>query len=344
MIGIFLLSYPTLPGGITVGTTIPEYVRYAFNFSLFIGLVGAVLVLIYNGFRYLTSRGNPSVLREAKEKIVSVFVGLAILMGAYLILFTINPALVKLKAEPPSSSPVKEVEYGVRLKDGNKKTLRVFDKSASDLGDYIDPFKVRYADTVDKPGELPYLGIVFQRPYFGGKCAFIFKGGSDMEDNGVLDTKGFSKSYPRSLYVAQVKQGCDCEVTFYDSINCHARKGRKDNKLDGAPGGLSAYSPVGYKDFSKLKWPVMSFKIKGPCWAVLSTKTKSDGNLYPPSSSFPGDCQLFLKSRDLEEKCFNTFKATSLYNPNLRGRIPGPALKPREALFFCSPASVKLNP
>lgn len=55
------------------------------------------LVLIYAGFRYYTSFGNPAAHKDAKDWISSAFLGLAILLGSYLILTTINPQLVFLK-------------------------------------------------------------------------------------------------------------------------------------------------------------------------------------------------------------------------------------------------------
>lgn len=89
------IDYPEI-GGIdpeTVAIGLPEYVRYIFNFSIII--IGLVLfgILIWSGFLYLTSTGNPSKLKEAKERITSSFLGAILLLSGYIILTTIDPDL-----------------------------------------------------------------------------------------------------------------------------------------------------------------------------------------------------------------------------------------------------------
>lgn len=93
------VQYPEF-GGIKPETTavgLPNYVKYIFVFSIsFAGLV-ALFSLIYAGFRYLTSTGDPAKQRDAKDQIFSAIFGLLILLGSYLILTTINPQLVFLR-------------------------------------------------------------------------------------------------------------------------------------------------------------------------------------------------------------------------------------------------------
>jgi hypothetical protein len=56
--------------------------------------------LIYGGFRYLTSAGNPTAMSDAKDQISSALLGLILLFCSWLILNTINPELILL-GEPP---------------------------------------------------------------------------------------------------------------------------------------------------------------------------------------------------------------------------------------------------
>lgn len=75
---------------------LPDYIIAIYNFALMIiGLIcfGA---LLYGGFRYLTSAGNPAAMADAKDQIFSALLGLIILFSSYLILTTINPELVIL--------------------------------------------------------------------------------------------------------------------------------------------------------------------------------------------------------------------------------------------------------
>lgn len=64
-----------------------------------LGVVGAIAmgVLVYGGILHTISAGNSSKQQDAKEWITGAIWGLALLLGAYLILWTINPDLVSLK-------------------------------------------------------------------------------------------------------------------------------------------------------------------------------------------------------------------------------------------------------
>jgi hypothetical protein len=62
-------------------------------------MIGGVLAfgaIVYGGVLYAISMGNPSKQSEGKEWVESALIGLLLLAGAYLILYTINPDLVNL--------------------------------------------------------------------------------------------------------------------------------------------------------------------------------------------------------------------------------------------------------
>lgn len=106
------VSYPQLPSVVTpltVRTPLPEYIKYIFNFSLLI--IGLVILssLVRAGFRYATSVGNPDQMRDSRDQAISALTGGIILLGAYLLLSTINPELVilRLPGVTPASAEVK---------------------------------------------------------------------------------------------------------------------------------------------------------------------------------------------------------------------------------------------
>ena len=89
------IDYPEIGGyqPEEVSTPLPEYVKYIFNFSIWIiGFVAFGFILI-GGFRYLTSSGNPTIQSDSKNQIFSALLGIIILISSYLILETINPEL-----------------------------------------------------------------------------------------------------------------------------------------------------------------------------------------------------------------------------------------------------------
>jgi hypothetical protein len=70
-----------------------EYVRYLYYFSIIISGLIAFASLVYGGFRYLISVGNPVVMADARAQIAAGVIGLIIILSSYLLLTTINPQL-----------------------------------------------------------------------------------------------------------------------------------------------------------------------------------------------------------------------------------------------------------
>ncbi len=93
------IEYIDLKGAETPNetSTLPSYIIYLFNLAIVIGGLLAFAILVYSGFIYLTSSGNPIKINEAKSKIFNAIIGILLLLSAYLILTTINPNLVILE-------------------------------------------------------------------------------------------------------------------------------------------------------------------------------------------------------------------------------------------------------
>ena len=107
------VEYPTIPGAPLPNQieqiSIPDYIKYIFNFSIItVGLI-AFGVLVFAGFRYLSSAGSSEAISAAKKQIKSSIFGIFLLLASYLILTTINPQLIVIQiGQPPeaTSSPV----------------------------------------------------------------------------------------------------------------------------------------------------------------------------------------------------------------------------------------------
>jgi hypothetical protein len=96
----------SVPGMGTVTSSTPPgaYISGFYNFALMIGGVLAFGAIVYGGVLYAASMGNPSRQSEGKEWIKSALLGLLLLAGAYLVLYTINPELVDLSL--PTLAPI----------------------------------------------------------------------------------------------------------------------------------------------------------------------------------------------------------------------------------------------
>ncbi len=105
------VEYPEIPGVDTpsIKGGIPNYVKYIFNFAIWASGFIALGVLIYGGFKYLTSVGSPERIQDAKEQISAALLGILILFCSYLILVKINPQLIifYLPSIPPPISTLK---------------------------------------------------------------------------------------------------------------------------------------------------------------------------------------------------------------------------------------------
>ncbi|OGL73414.1 hypothetical protein A3F28_00875 [Candidatus Uhrbacteria bacterium RIFCSPHIGHO2_12_FULL_57_11] len=75
-----------------------QYLEAIYRYALSIIGVVATVMVVYGGIRWLTAAGNMTAIGEAKKVIGNAVIGLIIALGSYLILFTINPEIVKFRA------------------------------------------------------------------------------------------------------------------------------------------------------------------------------------------------------------------------------------------------------
>lgn len=87
------VAWPDSP----LGTSFPEegginlLVQYIYEWGISLGGLAAFIALLIAGFQYLASAGNPTLMKEAKSRMVSAGIGLGLLLGSWLILNTISP-------------------------------------------------------------------------------------------------------------------------------------------------------------------------------------------------------------------------------------------------------------
>ena len=101
---------PTEPTSIFLGLAPAVYNFYIWSMS--IGGLLALSIIIYGGVLYSASGGNPGRMGEAKKWIASALFGLALLFSSFLILNTINPDLTNLKDIELITNPDVDVAFG----------------------------------------------------------------------------------------------------------------------------------------------------------------------------------------------------------------------------------------
>ncbi len=90
----------------TGGAGFIGWIQAFYQFSLIAGVFLAVGVITWAGLKYALAAGNPSGQSDARDQILQALLGLILLFGAYLILFTINPNLTNLSLPTLSSVSV----------------------------------------------------------------------------------------------------------------------------------------------------------------------------------------------------------------------------------------------
>ena len=153
------IDYPTIPGADKPGpgTTLPQYIKYIFNFSLIIGGILAFGVMVLGGFLYLSSVGDPTAISDAKSRMFSGILGLVLLLCSYIILTTINPQLI-IFGEMEPLEPVTGI-YLINADDEK----RYFAGSVPSIKDF-SPISVEF---ISSPGELDSIFIYDEENYEG---------------------------------------------------------------------------------------------------------------------------------------------------------------------------------
>lgn len=135
------VTYPQIPGVDTptvVKTPLPQYVKYIFNFGIWIAGFVAFGSLVYGGVRYLTSVGDPSKTDDAKDQIFAGILGLIVLLSSYLILANLNPQLLTLKVSKDNLGTPGET-IGVYLcKDSSFQNCTVYGSNSDTLAPAIN--------------------------------------------------------------------------------------------------------------------------------------------------------------------------------------------------------------
>lgn len=101
-------------GGLTVTGDLGEYVSTAYKWMLGVGTTIAIVFMMVAGLRWTLGGANAEQVGKAKKTIQNAVVGLILLMSTYLILFTVNPYLVRLQV------PAFPMLKTVALADGSK--------------------------------------------------------------------------------------------------------------------------------------------------------------------------------------------------------------------------------
>lgn len=116
-----------------------QYISGIYRLSVGLGAILAAIMIVYGGFRYMLAASLPDV-KDGKTIIQDAFIGLVVLLSSFLILKTINPALV--------SPAVITID---RVQRQNPNTDSIEESIARNAGPDL-------SEVTTVPGDAPYSG------------------------------------------------------------------------------------------------------------------------------------------------------------------------------------------
>lgn len=87
-------------------SSVVNYISDAYFWASIIGGLLAVLMMMYAGYSYMTSAGDPEKISNSKDIVEKALLGLGLLILAAVILKTINPATVDPNACKPNCGSI----------------------------------------------------------------------------------------------------------------------------------------------------------------------------------------------------------------------------------------------
>lgn len=103
-------------GGVSQVQGLPEYINVAYRYMVTVVLVVAIVMVVYGGFRYLVGASLGDI-QAGKKIIQDAIVGMLIVLAAYTILSTINPATTILSFTPPEPIECRDLALSEEVKN-----------------------------------------------------------------------------------------------------------------------------------------------------------------------------------------------------------------------------------
>jgi len=129
-------ALPSGGGELKEDVTLEQYIQWVFTFALTMAAFLAVLMITVGGIIYMASGGNESQVTKAKGYITNALWGLLLAFGSYLLLYTINPQLVRFKfIESMEEFEISEKSSGSSSSGDSSTAIKDAINGATDIND-----------------------------------------------------------------------------------------------------------------------------------------------------------------------------------------------------------------
>lgn len=84
--------------GLLASDLLPQYISAIYSYLVGFASLFATALIMYGGMKWIFAGGDSGKISKAKEVIQHAVIGLVLALGSYLVLYTLNPALVDFNA------------------------------------------------------------------------------------------------------------------------------------------------------------------------------------------------------------------------------------------------------
>lgn len=138
------LPNPSGGGVLEKDVGLRAYLNWLFSVALIATGFLAVLMIVIGGVEFMIGGANESMRKEGKNRISSALWGLLLALGAWLIVYTINPELVKLDFALP--------EAKIKLETPKEEIIRIRDNPQTEE-EKIESDRIKCNDEVIKQSQ-----------------------------------------------------------------------------------------------------------------------------------------------------------------------------------------------
>lgn len=180
-------------------TTFPQYITGAYSFAMAFAAISALLMVTIGGFYYIVSAGNQAQAGTAKTIIKDALLGLVVVFVTWLILYQINPDLIKAtpdlskiqSAAKSTTQPAGNIQQSttVRGTDGKSYNSEAECKAASNNS--CTPTQLAYKDAAQyqKQADGSYREVTDPLECGGGTNAHTCLSGSQIKASNYGNVK-----------------------------------------------------------------------------------------------------------------------------------------------------------
>lgn len=172
------VDYPETIVGTTISGSsgLPQYLKWIFEASISIGLFAVVATMLVAGVFYFLSP-LPGSTSRAKDMFSSSLTGFLIIVLTYLIVKTINPALLEFNLDPlqqTGSPSVNQNTYGLKIyrSTGCDQEVQFYTSDVNDFKDLKNRIKSVKIDQ-NVPADTYYVSLLYDNTNNWGKCQYI---------------------------------------------------------------------------------------------------------------------------------------------------------------------------